>query len=75
MAFMASRVARTARRVAPLALEAYRRWDRLSDAEKERYKERIRDTVKRGRTAIDERRRGGGGGPSGPAPGGGPSRR
>jgi hypothetical protein len=32
------RAYKTARRVYPLVLEAYRRWDKLSDDEKERYK-------------------------------------
>jgi hypothetical protein len=42
------RVARTARRVAPLAAEAYRRWNALSDEEKERYRERARLYARRG---------------------------
>jgi hypothetical protein len=33
------RAYKTARRLYPLAIEAYRRWDRLSDEEKERYKQ------------------------------------
>jgi hypothetical protein len=32
----------TARRLYPLVLVAYRRWDQLSDAEKERYKRQAR---------------------------------
>jgi hypothetical protein len=32
------RAYKTARRLYPLAIEAYRRWDRLSDEEKERYR-------------------------------------
>jgi hypothetical protein len=36
---------RGAKRVAPLVLEAYRRWDRLTPAEKERYKQRVRSVV------------------------------
>jgi hypothetical protein len=32
------RAYRAARRLYPLALEAWRRWDKLSDSEKERYK-------------------------------------
>lgn len=33
------RAYKTARRLYPLVLEAYRRWDKLSDADKERYKQ------------------------------------
>lgn len=36
---------RGAKRVTPLVLEAYRRWDRLTPAEKERYKQRVRSVV------------------------------
>jgi hypothetical protein len=36
------RAYKTARRLYPLMLAAYRRWDNLSDAEKEQYKERAR---------------------------------
>jgi hypothetical protein len=36
------RAYRTARRLYPLMLEAWRRWDRLSDAEKERYKQQAK---------------------------------
>ena len=38
----ARRAARMARRLYPLALAAYRRWDRLSPQEKERYKRQAR---------------------------------
>lgn len=58
---VASRAARAARRMAPLAMEAYRRWERLPPEEKERYRRRLRDFTERGRTAIeraqDRRRR------------------
>ena len=47
--FAIGRLARIARRAAPLAREAYRRWDRLSDAEKERYKRQARQYAQRGR--------------------------
>ena len=47
---------RGVRRLTPVVMEAYRRWDRLSPAEKERHKERVRrvakqagDRVRRGR--------------------------
>jgi hypothetical protein len=36
---------RGAKRAAPLVVEAYRRWDRLTPAEKERYKQRVRSVV------------------------------
>jgi hypothetical protein len=62
------RAARTARRVAPLAAEAYRRWNALSDEEKERYKQRARVYAQRGqdigrealRRAEEQRRKRGG---------------
>jgi hypothetical protein len=42
------KVVKVARRVTPVAMEAYRRWNNLSDAEKERYKKRARDYAARG---------------------------
>ncbi|HEX8744371.1 MAG TPA: hypothetical protein VF712_14675 [Thermoleophilaceae bacterium] len=42
------RVIRVARRVAPVAAEAYRHWNNLSPAEKERYKQRARTYAARG---------------------------
>jgi hypothetical protein len=42
------RVIKVARRVAPVAAEAYRRWNNLSPAEKERYKKRAREYAARG---------------------------
>ena len=67
----ASRAAKAARRLAPLALEAWRRWERLPEEEKERYRERVREYTTRGRRTMDRvreqrRRRAGGGGPPGP---------
>ena len=44
------RVIKVARRVAPLAAEAYRRWNQLSPEEKERYKARAREYAARGQT-------------------------
>lgn len=44
----AARAVRAARRLAPLAAEAYRRWNNLSPAEKERYKQRARAVAARG---------------------------
>ena len=56
MAGRISLAVRGVKRLTPVVMEAYRRWDRLSPAEKERYKERIkttalsaRDRVRRGR--------------------------
>jgi hypothetical protein len=46
---------RGARRAAPVVAEAYRRWDRLTPAEKERYKQRIRSAAK---STADRVRRG-----------------
>jgi hypothetical protein len=48
-------VVRTAKRVWPVALEAWRRWDRLSPAEKERYRRMAGDYTKRGRDALNSR--------------------
>ena len=42
------RVVKVARRAAPIAIEAYRRWNALSPAEKERYKQRARAVAARG---------------------------
>ena len=60
-----ARAVRVARRVAPVAAEAYRRWNALSDEEKERYKQRARTYAARGqqigrdaaRRAAAQRRR------------------
>ena len=48
------RAAKMARRVAPLAAEAYRRWNALPPAEKERYKQRARDAGARGQAIVQE---------------------
>jgi hypothetical protein len=45
------RLARAARRAYPLARAAYRRWERLSPEEKERYKRQARQYAERGRDA------------------------
>ncbi len=52
------RMRRYARRVTPLAMEAYRRWQALSPEERERYKRRAREYAHRGRRAVESRRRG-----------------
>ena len=62
------RAVKTARRVAPLAAEAYRRWNQLSPEEKERHKQRARMYAQRGqdigreaiRRAEEQRRKRGG---------------
>ena len=48
-------ILRGARRLAPLAMEAYRRWDRLTPAEKERYKERARGIVEQAKRRAKRR--------------------
>ena len=57
---MAGRIAmlrKLARRGWPLALEAKRRWDRMSPEEKERYKTQARQYAQRGRDTIAKRRK------------------
>jgi hypothetical protein len=51
-----TRVRQTARRVWPVALEAWRRWDRLSPREKERYKRMASDYANKARSARRRRR-------------------
>lgn len=64
-------LARTARRLAPVAMELYRRWQQLTPEEKERYRARARGYTERARVAAqraqERRRRPPGGGPPGPA--------
>ncbi|MBA2257194.1 MAG: hypothetical protein H0W05_08305 [Thermoleophilaceae bacterium] len=62
------RATRAAKRIAPMALEAWRRWERLPEEEKERYRRRARDAAQRGRTVLDRARRRGGGPPAPPGP-------
>jgi hypothetical protein len=52
----AMRVRETARRVWPLALEAWRRWDRLPPHEKERYRRMASDYAKKAQSARSSRR-------------------
>ena len=47
----------TVRRVWPIALEAWRRWDRLPPHEKERYKRMASDAARRGRSMLNARSR------------------
>lgn len=51
------RAQRTARRMWPVALEAWRRWDRLPPKEKERYKRMASDYANRARSLSRGRRR------------------
>ena len=51
-----ARVSQTARRMWPVAIEAWRRWDRLPPHEKERYKRMASDYARRGRDAAANRR-------------------
>lgn len=50
------RAVRTAQRAWPLLLEAYRRWDRLTPAQQERYRRMAGEYARRGRELA--RRRG-----------------
>lgn len=50
------RVQTVARRAWPVALEAWRRWDRLPPQEKERYRRMASDYAKRARPARGRRR-------------------
>jgi hypothetical protein len=52
-----ARMAHSARRVWPLVLMAWERWQSLSPEQKERYKRQARDYGERGRRALSERRR------------------
>ena len=57
---MAGRVAlivRGAKRAAPVLAEVYRRWEKLTPAEKERYKKRIRESGERARERVRHARR------------------
>jgi hypothetical protein len=60
----ARRAARLARRAAPLAIEAYRRWQQLTPEERERYKKRAREYTDKGRQAYTRARARRGGPPS-----------
>jgi hypothetical protein len=52
-----SRAARGARRAWPLVLMGWERWQKLSPAEKERYKRQAREYAGRGRKALEQRRK------------------
>jgi hypothetical protein len=51
-----TRVRQTVRRVWPLALEAWRRWDNLPPHEKERYKRMASDYAKKAQSSRKRRR-------------------
>ena len=57
----AGRVVQMAKRMSPVALEAYRRWQNLTPEQKERYARMAREYAGRGRHAFEQaqRRRGG----------------
>ncbi len=54
---LVGKAASGAKRVWPIVLEGYRRWDQLSDKEKERYRQQARDLTDRGRSAITRKQR------------------
>ena len=50
------RVTHGARRLWPVALEAWRRWDQLSPQQKERYRRMAAEYARRGRDTLANRR-------------------
>ena len=52
-----ARAAHSARRLWPLVMMAWERWQSLSPDQKERYKRQARDYADRGRKVLDDRRR------------------
>jgi len=50
----AASAAKMARRMAPLAVEAYRRYQRMTPEEKERYRQRAKSAADRGRSAFEQ---------------------
>ena len=57
MAARGQAVAKQARRAWPYLLMAWERWQSLSPAEKERYKQRAREAAERGRRALEQARK------------------
>jgi hypothetical protein len=53
---VAQRAARAARRLWPVALMAYERWQSLSPEEKERYRRQAQQYAARGRRAVEQAR-------------------
>ena len=51
------RARRYARRLTPLAMEAWRRWQAMTPEQRERYKKQARGYAERGRKAIEQQRR------------------
>ncbi|MFN2616061.1 MAG: hypothetical protein ABR581_02930 [Thermoleophilaceae bacterium] len=49
---------RVARRLWPVVMMAWERWQSLSPEQKERYRRRARDYAGRGRRVVERRRRG-----------------
>lgn len=49
--------ARAARRLWPLALAAYERWQALPESEKEKYRKRVRDLAARSQKTLANRRK------------------
>ncbi len=52
-----ARAVHAARRLWPVVLMAYRRWQSLSPEQKERYARQAREYTDRGRKALSDRRR------------------
>ena len=50
------RVSHTARRLWPVVLEAWRRWEQLPPHQKERYRRMAGDAARRGRDTVASRR-------------------
>jgi hypothetical protein len=48
-------VVRTAKRAWPVLLEAYRRWDQLTPAQKERYRKMASEYARKGRARLPRR--------------------
>jgi len=49
-------IVRGAKRAVPLLAEVYRRWERLTPEEKERYKKRVRESGERARQTGERAR-------------------
>ncbi|GAC1322021.1 MAG: hypothetical protein NVSMB25_16590 [Thermoleophilaceae bacterium] len=45
---------RTARRLVPVAIELYRRWERLPPERKEHYRRAVRKNAEKGRRAVED---------------------
>ena len=49
--------ARAARRLWPIALAAYERWQSLPESEKEKYRARVRQIAARSQKTLEQRRK------------------